>query len=85
MTQEIHIFYGPPMVEHRREPWGDPRWCFKCRKRLQHDAVLLIQDPDSEPSYVGDPRWKVECHGCGQDHVHFPGTWDGPTLEAVGV
>jgi hypothetical protein len=79
----LHICWGPPMVERKRELW-ETRWCFKCRKHLPHDAVLLVQDPATEPSYMGDPRWRVECHGCGGDHVHFPGCQpDGPTLEVA--
>jgi hypothetical protein len=69
------ICHGPEMREVRREPW-ETRWCFKCRKRLPHDSVVMAP---VELSYYG-PRVKVECHGCGGDHVHFPGTWDGPTL-----
>jgi hypothetical protein len=71
------------MVEHKRVAW-EHRWCFKCRKRQDHDAVLYVQDPTTEPSYMGDPRWSVQCHGCGEDHVHFPGCRpNGPTLEVV--
>ena len=76
---------GPAMVEYRRKPW-QTHWCFRCRKRLPHDAVLYAQDleVEPEPSYMGEPYWAVECHGCGEDHVHFPGCEpDGPTLEAV--
>lgn len=72
---------GPAMVEHKRELWK-VTWCFKCRKHLKHDAVLMVQDPDTEPSYMGEPYWNVECEGCGEDHVQFPGYEpDGPTLE----
>lgn len=67
------------MHEHNRVPWED-RWCFKCRRRLPHDAVLFVAD-DGEDDWYG-PQWEVQCHGCGGDFVHFPGTWDGPTLEA---
>jgi hypothetical protein len=63
-----------------REPW-ETRWCFKCRRLLPHDAVLLVPE---QPSYYG-PSWRVECHGCGEDHVHFPGCEpDGPTLQVAG-
>lgn len=72
----LHVCRGPEMVERRREHWAI-RWCFKCRERLPHEAVLMAP---AEPSYYG-PHWNVECEGCGEDHVHFPGTWDGPTLE----
>lgn len=71
----IHICTGPPMREARREPWKTC-WCFKCRKRLAHEAVVMAP---TEPSYYGS-HVKVECAGCGGDYTHFPGTWDGPTL-----
>lgn len=82
MTATIHFTCGPRMVEAKRQPWEE-RWCFRCRKRQKHDAVLMVQDPETEPSYLGDPFWKVECHGCGGDHVRFPGTEDGPTLQTI--
>jgi hypothetical protein len=73
----LHINWGPPMEERKREHW-QTRWCFKCRKRLSHEAVLMTP---IGPSYYG-PHWAVECEGCGEDHVHFPGCEpDGPTLE----
>lgn len=75
-VSNLFICLGPEMHERRREFWKTC-WCFKCRKRLRHDAVLMAPD---EPSYYG-PHWRVECEGCGEDHVHFPGTWDGPTFE----
>lgn len=75
----IHICWGPRMREHKREEW-ETRWCFKCRKRLPHDAVLMVPD---EESYYG-PHWSVQCHGCGGDYIHFPGTWEGPTLVCEG-
>ncbi len=78
----LHICYGPPMVERKRESWG-VHWCFRCRAHLAHDAVLMVQDPETDPSYWGDPYWKVECSGCGEDHVRFPGTEDGPTLDVL--
>ena len=74
----LHVCWGPNMREVKRLEW-QTRWCFKCRKRLLQEAVLMAP---VEPSYYG-PHWNVECVGCGEDHVHFPGTWDGPTLEIV--
>lgn len=67
------------MIEKRRMAW-ETRWCFKCRKRRAHEAVLMV--PADLLSYYG-PHWKVECEGCGEDHVRFPGTEDGPTLEVA--
>jgi hypothetical protein len=66
---------GPRMEEVRRVPW-ETRWCFRCRQVQPHDAVIYAP---AEPSYYG-PHASVECHGCGEDHVRFPGTEDGPTL-----
>ena len=74
----LHVCRGPEMREELRRPW-QVRWCFRCRKLLPHEAVLYVP---AEPSYYG-PNWDVECVGCGEDHVHFPGTWDGPTLEVA--
>ena len=75
------ICRGPEMEEVRRTLW-ETRWCFKCRKRQPHDAVVMAP---TEPSYYG-PHVNVECHGRGGDHVHFPGCEpDGPTLELVGA
>lgn len=75
----VIVCRGPEMREVRRALW-EIRWCFRCRKRLPHDYVVLAP---VEPSYYG-PHIEVECHGCGEDHVHFPGCEpDGPTLELV--
>lgn len=80
MSVAVHVNWGPAMREHRREPW-ETCWCFKCRKRLKHEAVLMV--PVDRMSYYG-PHWNVECEGCGEDHVRFPGTADGPTLTSEG-
>lgn len=74
----VHVCRGPEMREYRREVW-QVRWCFRCRRRLRHVAVLMVP---TEPSYYG-PHWEVRCAGCGGDHVRFPGTTDGPTLEVM--
>jgi hypothetical protein len=74
----IHVNYGPPMAEAKREVW-EVRWCFRCRKRLRQLAVLMV--PTVESYY--DPHWAVRCAGCGEDHVRFPGTEDGPTLRTM--
>jgi hypothetical protein len=73
----LHINWKPRMEERVRKLW-EVRWCFKCRERLPQFAVLYAP---VEPDYYG-PHWSVECDGCGEDHVHFPGCHpDGPTLE----
>ena len=64
----IHVLYTP-MHEHRREP-DQERWCFQCRKRLMHEAVLMVCDDPF--SYYG-PQWRLECAGCGEDHSVFGG------------
>ena len=74
----IVVCRGPRMREFRREDWG-VHWCFRCRRHLQHEAVLMVAEEGEEDWY--GPHWRVECEGCGEDHVRFPGTEDGPTLE----
>lgn len=63
---------GPRMREVTREPAGI-KWCFKCRKHLPHDWIVL----DSEqPSYY-DPIGRYDCPQCHQEHVLFPGrVWE---------
>lgn len=69
MRDFIHVL-RTPMHEHKRDPQGE-KWCFQCRKRLPHDAVLMVCDDPM--SYYG-PHWALECSRCRQDHTHFPGT-----------
>lgn len=57
-----------PIREVRRQSAG-VRWCFGCRKRLEHTDILLDH---VEPTHVG-PWWRRECSGCGKDRTHFPG------------
>lgn len=46
----LHICWTEPRVELKREP-DRVRWCFKCRRRLSHDYVLMgYQLPDQMPS-----------------------------------
>jgi hypothetical protein len=80
MNACIHVCRGPEMAEVKRQVW-EVRWCFRCRKRLRQLAVLLAP---TEPSYY-DAQWSVRCAGCGEDHVRFPGTEDGPTLVSAGA
>lgn len=63
----LHVSWSE-RVERAREPAGE-RWCFRCRKRLPHDAVFLAAP---FPSYE-DPVWILRCSGCGGDHTSFPG------------
>lgn len=75
---QIIICSGPEMREAKRKPW-QVRWCFRCRKRLRQLAILMVP---IEESYYGS-HWEVRCAGCGEDHVRFPGTEDGPTLRVA--
>lgn len=43
------------------------RWCFGCRKHLDHEWQLW---GDSEPSYY-EPSWMCICSGCGRDRTEF--------------
>jgi hypothetical protein len=64
-----------PTHEYRRESIG-VKWCFKCRKHLPHDFVVIGDPPDVESYY--DPTPSYRCSGCNQDHTLFPGwerTW----------
>lgn len=56
----------------RRKVIGKTRrlWCFKCRKRLVHDKVMLTE---IKPSYY-EPIFELECRGCGENQTDFPGT-----------
>lgn len=66
----IHINWGPPMKEIRREPTTPPvRWCFVCRKRRQFEFVA--QAP-IEPSYYG-PSFSIVCERGHSDGDLFPG------------
>lgn len=70
MTEpHIHVLFSN-VEEVRREPVGE-MWCFHCRKRLPHDAVLLDYPPDMQPTYY-DPIWVYRCSECGGDHTRFP-------------
>jgi hypothetical protein len=61
------------MKEVRREP-DRVRWCFKCRKHLPHDWIVL---DTIEPFSYYDPIGRFDCSGCHQEHVLFPGrVWE---------
>lgn len=69
MAGELLCIIPGPTKELARESAGD-LWCFRCRRRLPHDHVLM---GDEGPSYY-DPVWIRKCSGCGEDHTAFPGT-----------
>jgi hypothetical protein len=54
----------------KKEFIGEPelKWCFGCRKKLQHRRVLLWFD---NPYY--DPEYRFECPNCKTDSTDFPG------------
>lgn len=57
------------MAEARRDSFGE-RWCFRCRKRVEFVAILMVP---TELSYYG-PHWKIKCTNCGAlDGDIFPG------------
>lgn len=60
-----------PSVEIARRPIG-LSWCFRCRKRLPHDYVVLDDPPERQPSYY-EPVGIRECTRCSEDHTSFPG------------
>jgi len=54
------------------------RWCFKCRKYLIHNKVLLteILKYDEQGNLINgyyEPQVVFECRGCGEDHLRM---WD---------
>jgi hypothetical protein len=72
-----------PRHEYSRTPDSRPtRWCFKCRKRLAHEVVVL-GDPPEVMSYY-EPIAMIECPQCHEEHVLFPGReWVYPEGERV--
>lgn len=75
MTATLHLCRGPEMKEIIREPHGEPRWCFRCRK--VSDFSYVVKAP-VEPSYYG-PNPSIRCASCGNiDSDLFP---DGRTRE----
>jgi hypothetical protein len=64
----VHICYGPPMEEVRRD-FDGVRWCFVCRKQRRFDFVV---DAPTEPSYYG-PNAGIECENGHTDGDLFPG------------
>lgn len=68
MMAVLHICRGP-RDELARKSAG-VKFCFKCRKHLVHDLVVM---GDEEPSYY-EPVASCRCSRCGEDHTRFPGT-----------
>lgn len=58
----------------------ETRWCFTCRKHVQHTWELW-EEPF--PSYY-EPRPVIRCP-LGHSAIDFPGTMDGPDLPSASV
>lgn len=61
-----------PMHVVSEELWGDPRWCFHCRKRVSF--TLNVSLPDDPMSYYG-ASFSMECEHGHSDGDCFPGTY----------
>lgn len=74
---KVTVCHGPRMVEVKRVPDGEERWCFRCRKRSLFEFVV---DAPTEISYYG-PNPRIECvGGHHEDGDMFPGRfreWEG--------
>lgn len=73
-TVTLHVCSDGPHAEVRRDSVG-VKWCFGCRKHLEHDFVVFAP---VEPSYWG-PWCRFDCSGCHRDMtVGFGGSreWD---------
>jgi short subunit dehydrogenase-like uncharacterized protein len=68
----LHVLRVPTR-EIGRKP-ADERWCFNCRKRLEH--AIVVTAPVDPMSYYG-PNWVYECARCKGDYVDFPGCFSG--------
>lgn len=63
------VICGTRMVEHSRTSRGI-KWCFRCRKRVEFQFVVMVPDG---PSYYGPTGW-MECPNCrGHETDLFPG------------
>ena len=67
-----------PTADERREPHGEPRWCFRCRKVQPFDYVMTIpvcEHIDDSGCWYG-PTFSVECAVCHlTDGDLFPGRY----------
>jgi hypothetical protein len=67
----VYILRVPTRVFSRR-PDGEPRWCFRCRKRVPF--TLTVHTPVDPMSYYG-PHGTVECERGHVDGDCFPGAY----------
>lgn len=68
----IHIHRVPTKVISVREN-GEPRWCFRCRKRVPF--IITTSVPIDPMSYYG-PNASIKCEPRGHlDGDCFPGTF----------
>jgi hypothetical protein len=60
----LHILRSdPPELVKGQKPAA--LWCFKCRKRLLHELMVVCG------SYY-DPEFFWNCTRCGESHTDFP-------------
>lgn len=65
----VHVNRPGPIRTIVDEPHGDPRWCFRCRKRV---PFRFIVRGEIEPSYY-EPVPDVRCEAGHSDGDMFPG------------
>lgn len=63
----LHVLRGPDTTEATGK--RETRWCFKCRKRTEHEWFVSY---DSQPSCY-DPVASLRCPECRESHIYFPG------------
>lgn len=70
-----HLCTGPK-TRQKRTGEIERKWCFSCRKHLDHE---VCGDTPIEISYYGT-SWYWECPQCKGSHTQFPGCefyeWD---------
>ena len=71
MGQILCIIPGPSHEYSRKPDTRALRWCFKCRKHLAHE-IVVIGDPPEALSYY-EPITVLQCPRCHEDHTLFPG------------
>lgn len=63
-----HITRGPDV----RTPLGEfeTRWCFKCRKRTEHEWIKWSESRADSPYEL---NFSLTCPSCNEEHINFPG------------
>ncbi len=62
----VHI-YAPATEVHGSGEFEE-KWCFRCRKRLNHEWAVM-----TTPASYYDPAGHWECPKCNGDNTCFPG------------